>query len=169
MNALSPHAAFVGQDDFRAAMRELAGGVAIVTTGTGDDRRGLTATAVCSLSAEPPTLLACVNRSAESHAAILRHGAFCVNLTAGEHQALAERFAGRAGVRGAERFAAGQWITLATGAPVLADAPAAFDCTVLDALERGSHTIFIGGVKAVHVTPRRPALVYRSGLFAALP
>lgn len=159
---------FVGLDDFRQAMQELASGVTIVTTGQGDERRGLTATAVCSVSAEPPTLLVCLNHASDGHAAILRNGMFCVNFTAPEHEALAACFAGRTGLRGAERFEHGDWLTLATGSPVLADAPAALDCEVLSSHLMGSHRIFIGGVRQVRINPARAALVYRAGRFSAL-
>lgn len=156
-----------GAADFRVAMRELAAGVTIITAGREHGRRGLTATAVCSVSADPPTLLVCINRSAEGHAAITESGSFCVNVIAVEHQRLAERFAGRDGARGAERFEHGEWRALATGAPVLADAIAAFDCKLVQAIDAGTHTVFIGAVTATTVSPQRAALLYRAGSFAA--
>ncbi|MDQ0391398.1 flavin reductase family protein [Labrys monachus] len=157
----------VDASDFRAAMRELAAGVTIVTAGREGDRRGLTATAVCSVSADPPTLLVCVNRDAEGHAAILASGAFCVNVAAAEHRGLAERFAGRGGARGAERFEVGDWRSLSTGAPALADAVAVFDCRVIKAIDWGTHTVFLGAVAATTISPERAALLYRAGAFAA--
>jgi flavin reductase (DIM6/NTAB) family NADH-FMN oxidoreductase RutF len=159
--------AIVGACDFRTAMRELAAGVTIITAGVQAGRRGLTATAVCSVSADPPTLLVCVNRSAEGHAAISESGAFCVNVVGAEHRWLAERFAGRDGTRGAERFEHGDWCALATGAPVLADAIAAFDCRVTQAIDGGTHTVFLGAVVATTASPERAALLYRAGAFAA--
>ena len=78
-------------------MRHLAAGVTLVTTAGGGSRAGLTATAVCSVSAEPPQLLACVNREAEAHRLLLATGHLAVNLlSAGQHE-LADRFAGRYG------------------------------------------------------------------------
>jgi len=156
----------VDADAFRAAMRELAAGVTIVTAGTADGRRGLTATAVCSVSADPPTLLACINRATDGHAAIAAAGHFCVNVVAAEHRDLAERFAGRDGSHGVERFERGDWDRLVTGAPVLADAVAAFDCRVVEAMSWGTHTIFIGRVAATRIAPARAGLVYRAGAFA---
>ncbi|HSI40906.1 MAG TPA: flavin reductase family protein [Xanthobacteraceae bacterium] len=154
--------------DFRTAMRELAAGVTLVTAEGAHGPRGLTATAVCSVSAEPPTLLVCVNRASEGHAAIAAAGAFCVNVMAHEHRALAEHFAGRSGAHGAERFAHGAWRTLATGAPVLEDAIAAFDCRVVRTLDWGTHTVFLGAVAATSTAaPARAALIYRAGAFAA--
>lgn len=165
-----PHSkmpAMVDAADFRTAMRELAAGVTIVTAGSDIGRRGLTATAVCSVSADPPTLLVCINRDAEGHAAITASGAFCVNVIAAEHRGLAERFAGRDGARGAERFDRGEWNALVTGAPVLADALAAFDCRVIQATDWGTHTVFLGTVVATTASPERAALLYRAGCFAA--
>jgi flavin reductase (NADH) len=116
--------------DFKHAMRRLAAGVTIVTTAGGDGRAGLTATAVCSLSADPARLLVCVNRDAAPNAAIAASGRFCVNVLALRHRALALRFAGATGVAGDDRFARGKWGKAATGAPVLLDALASFDCAV---------------------------------------
>lgn len=159
---------FVDGLQFRSAMRELPGSVTIVTAGAGAERRGLTATAVCSLSVEPPSLIACVNRQTDGYAAISRFGAFCVNVIAAEDEALADRFAGRDGARGVDRFAQGNWTTLATGAPVLQGALAAFDCAVVEAIDYNSHTVFIGGVRAIAVAPQRSALIYRAGAYHAL-
>jgi flavin reductase (DIM6/NTAB) family NADH-FMN oxidoreductase RutF len=157
---------FVEPAAFRAAMRELAAGVTIVTSGEGVNRRGLTATAVCSLSADPPTLLACINRDAECHRAILDHGMFCVNVLGAGGEGLAARFAGRDGVRGVDRFLRGSWSALATGAPVLEDAVASFDCSLREVLDGGTHSIVIGQVEALAVGASQPALVYRAGLFS---
>ena len=154
--------------DFRAAMRELAAGVAIVASGSGHRRRGMTATAVCSLSAEPPALLVCVNRNAECHKTILECGSFCVNLLGSEGEALASRFAGRTGERGVERFSDEHWGVLSTGAPVLLDAIASFDCTLREAIDAGTHSIFVGDVEAVMVEASRSALIYRAGRFAVV-
>jgi flavin reductase (DIM6/NTAB) family NADH-FMN oxidoreductase RutF len=158
-------AAFTGPLEFRTVMRELAGAVAIVTAGVGQDRRGLTVTALCSLSVDPPSLIVCVNKHTEGHKMILQYGSFCVNMAAAEHRAIADCFAGVTGCHGVERFAGSRWTTLVTGAPVLASAIAVLDCVVIDRLDRGSHTVFIGGVQAVQSDPNRPALVYRAGLY----
>jgi flavin reductase (DIM6/NTAB) family NADH-FMN oxidoreductase RutF len=152
---------------FREAMRHLAGGVAIVTAGRDEGRVGMTATSVTSLSAEPPTLLVCINRSASLRPALDRAGHFAVNLLGDRHQGLADRFAGRHGVAGHERFARGRWSTLATGAPVLADALAAFDCGIEEIIERHSHAIVVGRVQAVRITAAA-ALVYWHGGYERL-
>lgn len=162
----------VSPDLFVAGMRLHAAGVTLVTTVHRGRRSGLTATSVCSVSAEPPQLLVCVNRAAEANAPIRESGRFCVNVLAAGQQALADRFAGRLGHVGAARFEGSGWTRLATGAPVLEGCRAAFDCTLVAALEAGTHTIFVGLVEAVATRPELAPLVYHEGeygLVAQLP
>lgn len=145
-------------------MRQLAAGVTLVTTATaGGARAGLTATAVCSASVDPPQLLACVNRDAEAHDLFLASRVLAVCLLSAGQRDLAERFAGRTGVSGEDRFAAGRWTTLATGAPVLEDAPACFDCRVVDTFAAGTHTVFLAAVEATLVRPGLEPLAYLDG------
>ncbi|HSI41434.1 MAG TPA: flavin reductase family protein [Xanthobacteraceae bacterium] len=160
----APSAVAGPAETFRQAMRQFAGGVAIVTAGTGADRTGLTATAITSLSAEPSALVVCVNRSASAWPLILREQAFGVNLLAVGHVGLAKRFAGVDGVKGAARYEQGLWTRLETGVPVLADALAAFDCAVEEVFERHSHAVLIGRVRAVHAgLPGDPLLYWQGG------
>ncbi len=147
-------------------MRRLAAGVTVITTSHGGKRGGLTATAVCSLSAAPPQILVCVNRTASAHDMIAEGTNLCVNLLSRSHQQLAWRFAGA--VEGEERFRTGKWTTLTTGAPVLADALACFDCEVSEKIESATHTIFIGKVVGVSVREKGKPLLYASGAFAGL-
>jgi flavin reductase (DIM6/NTAB) family NADH-FMN oxidoreductase RutF len=107
-------------------MRRLAGGVTIVTTRLGEVRAGLTAAAVCSLTAEPPRLLACVHREADAHDLILESRVFAVNVLAPVHRELADHFGGRDDSHGPARFALGRWRSGAGGVPILADAAASF-------------------------------------------
>jgi flavin reductase (DIM6/NTAB) family NADH-FMN oxidoreductase RutF len=160
--------AAVASAEFKSAMRRLAAGVTIVATGGRAGRDGLTATAVCSLSAEPPQLLVCVHRGSAPNAAIARARRFSVNVLATRHKALALRFAGATGAQGEERFAHGEWDVAATGAPVLADAIAWFDCTLVDAIQSGTHTVFIGRVRAAHARKNGAPLLYAAGAFHAL-
>jgi len=156
----------VSADAFKQAMRRLAAGVTIVTTKHGEVRGGLTATAVCSLSIDPPQLLVCVNRSAAAHELIAEGENLCINLLAHKHQELAGRFAGQAGVVGADRFLAGRWVTLKTGAPVLEDALASFDCIVTEKVVSSTHTIFIGRVVDVCSRTNGKPLLYAQGAYA---
>jgi flavin reductase (DIM6/NTAB) family NADH-FMN oxidoreductase RutF len=160
--------ASIGADAFKQGMRCLAAGVTIVTTLHDGQRNGLTATAVTSLSADPPQILVCVNRAAAAHDPIHRGSLMCVNVLAHVHQNLAARFAGQSGVFGEDRFGAGRWTTLSTGAPVLADALASFDCVVTERVQASTHTIFIGRVVGVRTRPKARPLVYASGTYARL-
>ncbi|MBL8699536.1 MAG: flavin reductase family protein [Alphaproteobacteria bacterium] len=150
---------------FRVGMRRLAAGVTIVTAMHDGARNGLTATAVTSLSADPPQVLVCVNRTATAHDLIHRGAALCVNILAQEHRDLAARFAGMDGVHGPERFDIGTWTTLVTGSPVLSDAIAAFDCVVDEAVDSATHTIFIGRVVGISAREDGRPLVYEAGRF----
>lgn len=153
-------------DDFRSAMRQLAATVNIITAGEGDQRRGLTATAVCSMSLTPPSMLVCVNRFGEAHKAITSAGSFCVNILADRQREVAMRFAGQIGQMGEDKFAPYRWTSLATGAPALDDAMANLDCEIATVSETDSHSIFIGKVKAIRFGPETsPLLHYNRNFF----
>ena len=157
----------IDADLFKRGMRRLAAGVSIVTTCESGEPRGMLATSVCSVSAEPPTLLVCVNRNTASHAAISRAGFFCVNLLSESDDKLADRFSIPA-ERG-RRFLDREWTTLVTGAPALVGALASFDNEVVEAVDVQSHTVFIGRVKAVELwQPDIASLVYLDGQFDIL-
>ncbi|MFG1420533.1 flavin reductase family protein [Roseixanthobacter liquoris] len=153
---------------FRAAMRKLAGAVSVLTVGKGDARTGLTATSVSSLSVDPPSLLISVNRTASACAVLLSERSFAINVLRPHHEALADRFAGRGGVKGVARYEGADWTRLATGAPVLADALAVFDCELEDAIERHSHIIVIGRVVASRITENAAPLLYWAGAYRGL-
>lgn len=146
--------------EFRDAMRHLAGGVSVVTVGGDDDRTGFTATSVTSLSVEPATVLVCLDRRSSSWPVLQTHNFFGVNILGVDHRDVAERFAGRGGLKGGARYEGVEWTTLATGAPVLADAMVALDCEIEELLERHSHAIIIGRVRALRVNGSTNALVY---------
>ena len=155
-------------DDFKRGMRQLAAGVNVITVTNGGVRDGLTATAVCSISAEPPHLLVCVNSTAGAHGPIHRAGSFCINVLAQDQEAIAKRFAGMDGSDRSERFALGQWSTLATGAPVLDGALANFDCIVVREIEAATHTLFIGRVLGVRTNEAGSPLIYSNGRFTGV-
>jgi len=153
---------------FRDAMRRLVGGVSVVTAGTGDARTGLTVTSAHSLSADPPTMLVCVNRGASSWPVIRREGHFCVNILDARHRHVADRFTGRDGLRGVDRYEGARWRQFATGALGLEDALAVIDCAVEEVIERHSHGIIIGAVQAIHIGAGREALAYGHGRYRTL-
>lgn len=155
-------------DAFRLAMRELASGVALVTAGRAEQRSGCTATSLCSLSLDPPSLIVCIARTSSTLASLRASNAFGVNILAAAHEDLADRFAGRGGVCGAARFAGAEWTTLVTGAPLLRAALACIDCAVEEVLERHTHAILVGRVVAMHLGGGAPALVHWRGRFEQL-
>ncbi|MEO8882221.1 MAG: flavin reductase family protein [Devosia sp.] len=149
-------------------MRYLAGAVSVITTGTGEHRTGFTVTSVSSLSVEPPTILVCLNRDSSSWPVLLNHRSFCVNLLAHDHLHVADRFAGRGGAKGIQRYEGAQWQQLATGALALSGALVAIDCELEEALDRHSHTILIGRVKAIALRSEAEPLLYWHGAYRLL-
>lgn len=165
MNLPSPAPATGLDDDgrqaaFKEAMRHLVGGVSIVSVALGEERGGLAATSVTSLSAEPPSLIVCVKQSASVMPLLRRAGRFGVSVLGHDQQHIADRFAGRGGAKGADRFAGAEWIGRAGYPPVIADALASFECEVDEMLDRFSHTIVIGRVTESRATGGDGALVY---------
>jgi flavin reductase (DIM6/NTAB) family NADH-FMN oxidoreductase RutF len=153
----------VDADRFRAALRLVPEPVAIVTTVHDGQRHGLTATAFSSVSAEPPQILVCVNQRATSWSLIRDSRRFAVNFLTAAHRPLAEAFAGSSENR-IEHFGLAQWTVLASGAPVLVEAIAALDCTVVQHQLVGTHLILVGRVIGVALGSGE-ALLYRAGGF----
>jgi flavin reductase (DIM6/NTAB) family NADH-FMN oxidoreductase RutF len=158
----------VAPDDFRDAMRHLAGGVSVITVGRGKDITGMTVTSVSSLSVDPPSLIVSINRASSSWPLLKRHGFFGVNILTADQVDVAERFTGKGGLKGAERFAGAEWIPGASGVPLLAGALAAIDCEVEDIVERHSHAIVIGRVLELRLSSRTAALAYWQGQYVAI-
>jgi flavin reductase (DIM6/NTAB) family NADH-FMN oxidoreductase RutF len=158
----------VSSDEFRGAMRHLAGGVSVITAGRGRDISGMTVTSVSSLSVDPPALIVSINREASSWPLVKRYGFFGVNILTSDQIDIAERFTGKGGLKGAARFAGADWTTRASGVPLLVGALAAIDCEVEDVVERHSHAIVIGRVLDVAVSARTAALAYWQGRYVAI-
>ncbi len=138
------------QDTFKLGMRRLPAGVCLITTRCADgSRRGMTATAVCSVSAAPPTLLCCINRRNLTYEAIRDSATFAVNVLSLEDRPLADLFASP--VSAEEKFASGLWRSQVTGAPLLESALAAFDCSVSRDVAVGTHGILFGLIEDVSV------------------
>ena len=158
----------VSSGDFRKAMRQLTGGVSVVTAGRGRDISGMTVTSVSSLSVDPPALIVSINRESSSWPLVKRYGFFGVNILTSDQIDIAERFTGKGGLKGAARFAGADWTTRASGVPLLVGALAAIDCEVEDIVERHSHAIVIGRVLDVAVSARTAALAYWQGRYVAI-
>jgi flavin reductase (DIM6/NTAB) family NADH-FMN oxidoreductase RutF len=158
----------VDVEQFKLGMRCLAGCVTLITAGRGEHRRGMTATAVCSLSADPPALVVCVNRSASAHSVIRECRSFAVNLLSETQVHLAERFSGRDGCVGAMRFDVGEWVESKTGAPVLQTALASFDCHVMREIDVETHTVLFGRVVETVVHGGAHPLIYSQGTYRSI-
>jgi flavin reductase len=149
----------VTRQSYREAMARLGAAVSVVTTDGPSGRRGFTASAVCSVTDDPPTLLVCVNRNNDSHAALLGNGVLCVNTLAAGQQELSCLFGGGTANQ-AERFAAGAWYVLETGAPVLQGAVVSFDCRIAQVTEIGTHSVMFGEVLAIRHGSDHDGLIY---------
>jgi flavin reductase (DIM6/NTAB) family NADH-FMN oxidoreductase RutF len=155
----------VDQQVFREAMSRLGAAVHIVTTAGAGGKTGFTATAVCSVSDTPATLLVCLNRRSKSAPLLSQNGVFCVNTLGASEEQLADVFAGRSGMQLDERFNIGEWMTLKTGSPVLSSAVIAFDCRTIEIKAVASHNVFFGAVEAVRLGASGPVLVYHDRLY----
>lgn len=155
--------------DFRAAMRRVATSVAVVTGAHQGQRGGLTATAVCPVCIDPPSLLVSINRSSNTHELIARSRRFAVNILAEDHRDVAETFAGRTGHDGEAKFAgAGVWEAGSADLPILSGAVAFIACRIIREVEVDTHTIFVGLVERAASRLDGSPLVYFDRRFASL-
>lgn len=155
---------------FRLAMRRMAATVTILSTA--DDAglpHGMAATAVSSVTMDPPTLLACVNRSASLHAPLLARRRFCVNVLATRHGDLVAAFSGK--LSGQARFEVGEWaVDAASGLPYLMDAQCNVFCEVQEVVQVGTHAVILARVGSARSHDHVAPLVYVDGaLGGALP
>ncbi len=139
---------------FKTAMRGLVGACSLVTVGHGAEANGLVVTTGISLTAEPPMILACINRASACWPLLARDGVFGWSALGSAHQAVAERFSGATGAKGAARYAGADWDVAPSGMRLLAGAPVAFDCRVAELIDRGTHSILIGQMHRVVVSGR---------------
>jgi flavin reductase (DIM6/NTAB) family NADH-FMN oxidoreductase RutF len=159
-----------GAAPFKQGMRALAGGVSVIAT---QDSMGLyvglTATSVTSLSADPPSLLVCVNRSSAIAEALQAGIHFSANVLAHDQVDIAQAFGGQRAVRGVGRFAYGAWFRSNGDVPLLGGARVSFECVVAEAMEWATHRIVVGRVCDVHFTnPSAKPLVYHDGRYTTL-
>ena len=160
----------VDVQEFKRGMRQLASAVCVITTCDDATRNGLTATAVMSLTAEPPQVGVAVNKTAIAFPMLAASGRFAVNVLARDQHAVAEVFSGAGGLKGASRFesGAGTWSTGVTGAPLLDDATVSLDCSVAQQIDLGTHVLFVGLVESVRADDERAPLLFLDGGWADL-
>lgn len=156
--AVCPGTTPLERGDYRNAMARLGAAVNIITTDGPAGRAGFTASAVCSVTDDPPTLLICLNRSASVYPAFQANGALCVNVLGAGQQQLSNLFGGKTPMD--ERFAAAQWHAGRSGVPVLAEAAATFECRVAGRTAVGTHDVLFCEVEVVRVGSAAHGLVY---------
>ncbi|MPW43543.1 flavin reductase [Acinetobacter guerrae] len=144
--------------DFRNAMSMLTSAVSVVTTAGLSGRYGFTASAVCSVTDTPPTLLVCMNKTSSSHGHFLENKILTVNVLGAHHQHISQAFASKLSPE--QRFEHGVWTELETGAPVLKDALVNFDCEIDQVQAVGTHTIFMCRIVAIQQSQHAQSLVY---------
>lgn len=145
---------------FRDAMSRLGAAVNIITTAGPAGRAGFTASAVCSVTDDPAMLLVCINRSSRAYPYVIQNGVMCVNVLGGPHKPVSDSFAGFTTTTMDERFGTGSWTVLSTGAPVLEGASASVDCVIEDVVEKGTHSVLFGTVKAIALGHSESALIW---------
>jgi flavin reductase len=145
---------------FREAMARLGAAVHVVTTDGPGGKHGFTATAVSSVSDHPATLLVCVNHRSRVVNALRENRVLCVNTLRAGDDSVADVFAGRTGLTGAQRFLQGQWTTLETGSPALCTSVVSLDCRIVESKPVASHNVYFCGVVAVRQGDPGQALVY---------
>lgn len=163
--AADPGAARVLELQFKGAMRRLASGVALITTAHEGRRYGMAATAVSSLSMDPPALTISINRGASMYEALMARGEFCVNILQEGHAELCRSF--NAAV-GEDRFRFGTWHDHAGGLPYLVDCQAAIICRAGPTMTFATHTLFVGEVMGIVLDDKVAPLVYLDGGYFAV-
>jgi flavin reductase (DIM6/NTAB) family NADH-FMN oxidoreductase RutF/nitroreductase len=155
--------ALVSGDLFKSLMRNIASSVAVITTHQGDRNHGMTATAMCSVSADPATILIVVNRSTRSHPIITETKSFTVNILAQHQHAISGRFSSKH----EDPFDGIPHHIGTNGSPIIEGVAAYIECATLSEIDVGTHTIFVGSVVGGDVSAAHP-LVYHEGAYKSL-
>ncbi|RKK02280.1 flavin reductase [Pseudoroseomonas wenyumeiae] len=150
----------VTRQEFRQAMARLGAAVNVITSAGPGGLAGMTASAVCSVTDDPATILVCINRNSDNNAIIKKNGVLCVNVLSAGQQEVSDVFAGATGCTTEERFRTGIWEAMETGSPVLVDAAVVLDCVVDEVLEKGTHSVFFAHIVALRVSEPGSALMY---------
>ncbi len=154
----------IAADHFRRVLGHFATGITVLTTCDADQRpTGLTASAFCSVSLEPPLILVCVDHKSQSYPALRERGQFAVNILRADQEAISRRFASTS----LTKFDGVPYRLGALGVPLLDEALAQLECVVVSAHVEGDHTIFVGRVEQTRLTDGQPLLYYR-GRYARL-
>lgn len=152
----------VNEDDFKNALKLWASGVTVVTSKTEKHGlKGMTATSFSSVSVDPPQILVCINKSADTGDAVLEGKSFAINILKSDQQEISNQFAG--GASQEERFANVEWHEGETGSPIIDDTLVSIECKVVQQVLAGTHWVVIGEVQASKCRSGSPLLYYNSG------
>lgn len=146
-------------NQFRNAMSLLSTAVNVITTKGEAGTHGFTASAVCSVTDTPPTLLVCMNQSSRSHGQFIENKVLAVNVLSSQHEQLSNAFASSK-LSSEDRFKLAKWTSLHTASPILEDALVSFDCEIQDIQTVGTHSIFLCRVVAIKQSQQEESLVY---------
>ena len=148
----------ISPDDFRQVLAHFASGVTIVTTCDSEGRpTGLTASAFCSVSLDPPLILICVDHKSQSFPHLRESGRFAINILHQGHEQLSRRFASTR----LDKFDGVAFALGTLGVPLIDAALAFLECRTVSAHVEGDHTIFVGRVESVGVGEGDPLLYFR--------
>lgn len=160
----------ISKQEFRNAMSGMGAAVAVVTTNGPGGLGGFTASAVCSLSDDPPTLLICMRTASRLNPIVKKNGSLCVNVLNGNQLTIAQAFAASNEIDdGGERFKSGRWHPLITGSPALSDALVCCDCSIAKIVEFSTHSVVFGTVRKAVVNDEYGGLIYAKREYHALP
>ena len=150
----------VSSADFRSALSRFASGVTVVTTKNAAEKQfGITVSAFCSVSLDPPLVLICIEKTAGSHHAFTESGRFTVNILAENEIHLSEHFASLV----EDKFKSIDFAVDEHGIPILSGSIANLQCRLFKELDGGDHSIFLGEVEHVIVRDAEPLIYFKSG------
>ena len=150
----------VSPDEFRAVLGRFPSGVTVVTTkGANGSDEGMTVSAFCSLSLDPPLILICIEKSASAYQALTSADGFVVNVLSDKQEQTGRRFS----IVDIERFEGVGFTRSANGYAILDDVLAVIECRRIALHEAGDHTIIVGEVEATRAENGSPLLYYRGG------
>jgi len=159
------------REDFRRVLRGVAATVNVLSTNEGQSRYGMTATAVMSMSLDPPSLVVAINKAASIYEPLMSRKVFCVNVLAEEHRFIGQDFSLKK--PGVDRFDTGAWAAYddadeaLNGVPYLRDAQANIFCRFASELTFGSHTLLVGEVMELRTAEKIAPLLYCDGGFGS--
>jgi flavin reductase (DIM6/NTAB) family NADH-FMN oxidoreductase RutF len=155
----------ISPDEFRTALAKFASGVTIVTSKDANAKlHGITVSAFCSLSLDPPLILVCIENTAACHFAVGASGLFAVNVLNEEQIHLSNHFAQSI----PDKFDGIEFREGLDGVPLLENVLANLECRLVNSHENGDHTIFVGRVENTSLNGQGNPLLYFNGLYRAL-